>query len=149
MCFSLGSSYVELYVSWCWVIICFSKLGKFAALVTSDMFSAPLSGSSSESESESPSVVSDSLQSHGLYSPWNSPGQNTGVVSLSLLQGMVLTQGSNHGLPLFFWGPCKANISVLGVVPEVSINVLISFQCFFFFLFSVSDFHYCSSLIHS
>ena len=28
--------------------------------------------------------MSDSLQSHGLYSPWNSPGQNTGVGSLSL-----------------------------------------------------------------
>ena len=36
-------------------------------------------------ESESHSVVSDSLQPHGLYSPWNSPGQNTGVGSLSLL----------------------------------------------------------------
>ena len=36
---------------------------------------------------ESRSVVSDSLQQHGLYSPWNSPGQNTGVGSLSLLQG--------------------------------------------------------------
>ena len=34
-------------------------------------------------ESESCSVVSDSLQLHGLYSPWNSPGQNTGVGSLS------------------------------------------------------------------
>ena len=31
--------------------------------------------------------VSDSLRPHGLYSPWNSPGQNTGVGSLSLLQG--------------------------------------------------------------
>ena len=39
----------------------------------------------SESQSESRSVVSDSLQPHGLYSPWNSPGQNTGVGSLSLL----------------------------------------------------------------
>ena len=37
--------------------------------------------------SESHSVVSDSLQPHGLYSPWNSLGQNTGVGSLSLLQG--------------------------------------------------------------
>ena len=27
------------------------------------------------------------LWPHGLYSPWNSPGQNTGVGSLSLLQG--------------------------------------------------------------
>ena len=48
--------------------------------------------------SESCSVVSDSLQPHGLYSPWNSPGQNTGVRSLSLLQGIVPTQGSNPGL---------------------------------------------------
>ena len=31
-----------------------------------------------ESESESHSVVSSSLRPHGLYSPWNSPGQNTG-----------------------------------------------------------------------
>ena len=51
-----------------------------------------------ESESESRSVVSDSLQPHGLCSPWNSPGQNTGVGSLSLLQGIFPTQGSNPGL---------------------------------------------------
>ena len=37
--------------------------------------------------SESQSIVSDSLRPHGLYSPRNSPGQNTGVGSLSLLQG--------------------------------------------------------------
>ena len=49
--------------------------------------------------SESCSVVSDSLQPHGLYSPWNSPGQNTGVGNLSLLQGIFPTQGSNPGLP--------------------------------------------------
>ena len=52
-----------------------------------------------KSESESRSVVSDSLISHGLYSPWNSPGQNTGVGSLSLLQGFFPTQGSNPGPP--------------------------------------------------
>ena len=40
----------------------------------------------------------DSLQPHGLYSPWNFPGQNTGVGSLSLLQGIFPTQGSNPGL---------------------------------------------------
>ena len=50
-------------------------------------------------ENESRSVVSDSLRSHGLYSPWNSPGQNTGVGSCSLLQGIFPTQGSNPGLP--------------------------------------------------
>ena len=47
---------------------------------------------------QSCSVVSDTLQPHGLYSPRNSPGQNTGVGSLSLLQGIVPTQGSNWGL---------------------------------------------------
>ena len=34
-------------------------------------------------ESESRSVMSYSLRPHGLYSPWKSPGQNTGVGSLS------------------------------------------------------------------
>ena len=53
-----------------------------------------------ENESESSSVVSDSLRPHGQYSPWNSPGQNTGVCSLSLLQGIFPTQGTNPGLPL-------------------------------------------------
>ena len=32
-------------------------------------------------------------------SPWNSPGQNTVVGSLSLLQGIFLTQRLNPGLP--------------------------------------------------
>ena len=54
-------------------------------------------------ESESRSVVSDSLQPCGLYSPWNSPGQNTGAGSLSLLQGIFPTQGSNPGLPHGRW----------------------------------------------
>ena len=52
-----------------------------------------------ESESESRSVVSDSLWPHGLYKPWNSPGQNTGVGILSLLQKIFPTQGSSPGLP--------------------------------------------------
>ena len=43
-------------------------------------------------ESESHSVMSNSLRPHGLYSLWNSPGQNTGVVSLSLLQGIIPTR---------------------------------------------------------
>ena len=42
--------------------------------------------------------MSDSLWLHGLYSPWNSPGQNTGVSSLFLLQGIFRIQGSNPGL---------------------------------------------------
>ena len=47
--------------------------------------------------------MSDSLQPHGLYSPWDSPGQNTGVGSLSLLQGIFPTQGLNPGLPHCRW----------------------------------------------
>ena len=34
-----------------------------------------------------------------FLSPWNSAGQNTGVGSLSLLQGLFPTQGLNTGLP--------------------------------------------------
>ena len=48
---------------------------------------------------ERSSVVSNSLQPHGLYSPCNSPSLNTGVGSRSLLQGIFPTQGSNPGLP--------------------------------------------------
>ena len=39
------------------------------------------------------------LELQGLYSPWDSPGQNTGAGSLSLGQGIFPTQGSNPGLP--------------------------------------------------
>ena len=49
-------------------------------------------------ESESCSVISNSLRPHELYSPWNSPGQNAGVGSPSLLQGIFPTQGLNPGL---------------------------------------------------
>ena len=38
-----------------------------------------------------------------IYSPWNSPDQNTGVGSLSLLQGIFPTQGSNPGLSHCRW----------------------------------------------
>ena len=38
-------------------------------------------------------LVSDSLWPYGLYSPWNPPGQNTGVGSLSLLQGIFPNPG--------------------------------------------------------
>ena len=41
--------------------------------------------------------MSNSLQPHGLSS-WKSPGQNTGVGSLSLLQGIFPTQKPNRGL---------------------------------------------------
>ena len=49
-------------------------------------------------KSESPSVMSP-VQPHGLYSPWNPLGQNTGVGSLSLLQGNLPNPGIEPRLP--------------------------------------------------
>ena len=58
------------------------------------------------------------LQSHGLYSPWNSLGQNTEVGSLSLLQWIFPTQESNlvgspalqvDSLPTDLWGKLIAS----------------------------------------
>ena len=49
-------------------------------------------------ESETHSVTSNSLQPHKLHSPWTSPGQNTGVGILSILQGIFSTQRLNPGL---------------------------------------------------
>ena len=58
-------------------------------------------------ESESHSVMSDSLRPHGLYSLWNCLGQNTGVGSLSLLQGIFPTQGPNPGILHHKQIPCQ------------------------------------------
>ena len=60
------------------------------------------------SESESRSVMSDSLWPNGpqaarLLSPWNSPGQNPGGGSLSLIQGIFPTKGLNPGLLHCWW----------------------------------------------
>ena len=49
------------------------------------------------------SVMSDSLRPHSLQParllfPWTSPGENTGVGSRSLLQGIFLNWGSSPGL---------------------------------------------------
>ena len=43
--------------------------------------------------------VTWSLRPHGLLSPWNSPGQNTGVGSLSLIQWIFATEELNRGSP--------------------------------------------------
>ena len=49
-------------------------------------------------EREAPYESHSVIQPHELYSSWNSPGQNTGVGSCSLLQGIFPTQGLNQGL---------------------------------------------------
>ena len=68
-----------------------------------ELATVAFSSLSVESESERRSVMSHSWQPHGLYSPWNSLGQKTGVSSLSLLQGIFPTQGPNAGLPHCRW----------------------------------------------
>ena len=49
-------------------------------------------------KNESCSVVFGSLRTHGLYSPWNSSSQNTGVGNLFLLQQIFLTKELNQAL---------------------------------------------------
>ena len=66
-----------------------------------------------KSESESRSVASSPLQPHGLYSPWNSPGQSTRVGSLSLLQGIFPTQGLNPGLLHCRWILRHTTVNIL------------------------------------
>ena len=67
-----------------------------------NLFPLPLSSSIIIS-SISHSVLSDSLQSHGLQPtrllcPWDSPGKNTGMGCNSLLQGIFPSRGLNPGL---------------------------------------------------
>ena len=63
--------------------------------------------------SESCSVVSDSLWPHGLYSPWTSPGQNTGVCGLYLFQSRDGTQVSHTAGRLFTsWATKEAHIYI-------------------------------------
>ena len=48
-------------------------------------------------------LMSDTLWPNGLYSSWNSSGQNTGEGSHFLLQGIFPIQGLNLGLPHCRW----------------------------------------------
>ena len=71
--------------------------------------------------------VSDSLWPHGLYSPWDSPGQNTGLGSRSLLQWIFPTQELNGVFCIaggFFtsWATREAHIG-LGPTQMTSLNV--------------------------
>ena len=83
--------------------LCAPLITGFAKLFLFFHLTNPYMLGSRHVESESHSVVSDSLGPHELYSPCNSPGQNTGVDSLSLLQGIFPTQGTNSGLRHCRW----------------------------------------------
>ena len=84
------------------IILQLSELSFSLHLTLEIVHNCPLTPNSiawhSKEVCESHLVVSNSLQPHGLYSPWNSPDQNTRVGSLSLLQGIFPTQGLNPGL---------------------------------------------------
>ena len=90
--------------------------------------------------SESRSVVSDSLRPHGLFSPWNSPGQNTGVGSLSLLQRIFPGDGTqvSHIAGRFFssWAirEAQGNMGNQQRNTEVRLQKR-SFYCLFSLLF--------------
>ena len=73
------------------------------------------------------SVVSNSLQPHGLYPakllcPWDSPGKNTVVGCHALLQGIFPTQGLNSGLwhrrQILYQGRMEGNSGM--EVPELA-----------------------------
>ena len=98
--------------------------------------------------SESCKVVSDSLWTHGLYSPWNSPGYSNAVGTLSLLQGLFPTQGSNLGLL-----HCRRvlyQLNQIGVVSKKSVPNWRSWgftPIFFFFFFKVLAYMF-KSIVH-
>ena len=82
-------------------------------------------------ESESHTVVSDSLWPHCLCSLWNSPGLNTGVGCHFLLQENFLTQGSNPGL-LHCWQilhqlSYEGNLSIrfIGETETIGANIML------------------------
>ena len=114
-----------------------------------------------QSESESGSVVSDSLQPNGLYSPRNSPGQNTGMDSLSLLQGIFPTLGSNPGLPhcrrilyqLSHKGKLYSNVtfsmtSFLTIFSKLQCYTHIPCTTFSAFIFLLNTYYYTAETCH-
>ena len=84
--------------------------------------------------SESHSVVSDSLWSHWLYSPWNSPDQNTGVDSHSLLQGGLPNPGIEPRSPtlqadsLLAEPPGKSDIKYIWILKSEFSHILFTLK---------------------
>ena len=81
-----------------------------------------------ESESEGRSVVSNSLQLHGLYSPWNSPGQNTEVGSLYPSPGDLPNPGIEPRSPTLqvdsfpaepSWKPRNTGVGSLSLLQQI------------------------------
>ena len=84
-------------------------------------------------ESKRLSVRSDSLPSHGLYSPWNSLGQNTGVGRLSLSPGDLSKPGIEPRSPTLWMDslpagppgkPKNTGLSSLSLIQESNRGLL-------------------------
>ena len=90
---------IYIYNFWAAIYGVAQSWTRLKQLSISFLFYNEITFNSSDCETERHSVGSNSLRSHGLYSPWNSPGQSTGVVSHSFLHGIFPTQGSNPSLP--------------------------------------------------
>ena len=86
-----------------WIAISYTRRS-FSPEIKPEPFASPaLAGGFFTTEGKSKMKVKVSQSCPTLcgpmaYSLWNSPGQNTGVGSLFLLQGIFLTKGSNSGL---------------------------------------------------
>ena len=95
--------------TWLWFQLCYSKHnGKLDIPLTSEKWAVTNQDYSPQRELHKPYITEVKVKvaqwcptlcdPHGLYSLWNSLGQNTRVGSLSLFQGIFPTQGSNPGL---------------------------------------------------
>ena len=79
---------------------------------------------------------------HGLYSSWSSLGQSTGVGSLSLLQGIFLTQELNWGLLHCKWILYQLSYEGTSVIYEKMlwecVNILFSHPNYHWAYYAVS-----------
>ena len=103
---------IDVFKLWCWIKLLWVTW-------TARRSNQPIL---KESESENCSAMSNSLQPHGLYSPWNSPGQNIGLGSLSLLPGIFPTQGLDPGLPQ--WRQVIYQLSHMGIPQNTGVSSL-------------------------
>ena len=103
---------IDVFKLWCWIKLLWVTW-------TARRSNQPIL---KESDSENCSAVSNSLQPHGLYSPWNSPGQNIGLGSLSLLPGIFPTQGLDPGLPQ--WRQIIYQLSHMGIPQNTGVSSL-------------------------
>ena len=114
-------------VTMCFLVLCFlpPPNPRKKRLILSIIFGKPSRTSGLVSSEVKVSVVSDSLQPYGLYSLWNSPGQNTGVGCYSFLLGIFPTQESNWDLL-----HCRRMLPVeLPAMPKASLIVLEIVNC--------------------